>query len=1587
MNPTQVVNLGGVVPLSANEPTAVPMIALSGEYHGTTVVRLVPETLTQAETLTLEHLGMTVSEQHPKVGKSRPQAIGFPAWPIINDPANAQHALNLVADVEWARKMARSQTQKVWDRFDTLTVALNNSAPHFVPTLLEELARAFDDAGATKFATRAFSKAREVERSYNLTIDNDRHRQVFLEFARRGVISAKEITAEASSCIRRFDDPLAAYTYFLQLNIDRIRAGAAPYASLPRDLLKIGKLAGKTTTEVGEDLLEEIGQLPGMRHAPTTFLTALSKQLKSMFAQRPELLVNLFATPKVHNDYWWSEKSELEKWTAAFISAQGTQILKAHPEQFRRWVTSVLAELRGKNTYSRSFTDILYAHNDLIAGLQLDETFATLPLEILEALCAAGVHWDFSTAPTTTTRQLADYLDRAGHTTSASHRNLQHIAANDELLRRIMYGWTLDDLLKTDYKLLIVSKGGALFDALIRTEADNLENAALPAINRIIRALNIAAKAKLSPEVLEYVMSKADLKLENILAANLRYGLFTELTWPELERQVHSFEPTTNLARHLHPKIEFWDSYPQVVVSQHNQVRVVSGDKTVFSGELNAPSRLFDMIACTDHTTGKTRVLALHGGNVSKIAGMWEDGTAVVVTGPDPKTYWGSWESHIRSSSLEIPAGRLVGNGVISPGQKEVSVIEGEVLGDVKGNRWQVQEDLNSYYAQPTITQVDPEFGEGIAYVQPGTLFESATPAGVAVDVKSTIWLPLPEGMNEADCVVPVAKGEYRCITGVIDHHEHVHITADGTIHRSNTQIDGVINLPDSLLLMCGNQLCLPTVNPALSTLAITRDARGEAHWLYQLPQSAWVNLRVRDAQASNRLRSATPEQAKLLLAALKQEHQPAISEVRTKEQRRKLGSSRMRMYPAVFDNCRPDAPAMKAAAQFLGTDDSQLCASVVQLALSVLSLESKLRKIQLTINRELKREAEAATVREQQVVSVATTRLRQQEQPKPVVHKHTASGKIITASATQVDQLAKAISGGHSGKNKNWSWVYSTGMEKALVVWASAPLTSAAARVEAIAFLRALAQVGIDKQTWQQVWVDWSKAGKGVGKSRAGVRFKLSDQDDSALGVVLGTVRCEHTKGGRHRVLVQGASIPTEVRDSAIFGPAKLAHELGVELGLTAAEMLDWAQRLEAIDEVDPVAWKAEMQPLIDALTENTILTEAAAIMLLAGGMSLTTGNAPVLAAAPNMDHWQLQNEEDTRMMPIRRALKITNASFSVADELIKKIPRATQEFIMVAAFERNIDALKKATSGLPQLGYNLGNAQVEKYLREFTSGVWYMWENKTNLLIRTTKPLGHKPQLAGGQGYGRALGIVLDQATSMSLTDSRREFLAQQLEALKTAEHYILEENKTELPLTGDLSEIPGLKELPWGCQDADAIRALQEGYFDQVIEGLREPNADKPSGCVFDPRVVAQETVAAVQEELQLSEDAASYFLQLSALLQPTDANIKSWNGWKKKHLDAARTELIARNLVVEGKRARAGRSAFLPGIWWEASTPNIPIEAWKSDFYLIRHLHKATTVVPWCPPTMLYDRLFPQVWNRWLTGDRPSFDQLNTKKYRK
>ena len=106
---SQVVGLDGI----AIAPTE-GCVALQARHYshpalkGRTVVRLVRENPSSAEDISLGVLGFVPTSSQP-VGYVRNRAIGFPAWVIINDPANARHALNLVPDLRRAARMARSK--------------------------------------------------------------------------------------------------------------------------------------------------------------------------------------------------------------------------------------------------------------------------------------------------------------------------------------------------------------------------------------------------------------------------------------------------------------------------------------------------------------------------------------------------------------------------------------------------------------------------------------------------------------------------------------------------------------------------------------------------------------------------------------------------------------------------------------------------------------------------------------------------------------------------------------------------------------------------------------------------------------------------------------------------------------------------------------------------------------------------------------------------------------------------------------------------------------------------------------------------------------------------------------------------------------------------------------------------------------------------------------------------------------------------------------------------------------------------------------------------------------------------------------
>ncbi|MFK0013458.1 hypothetical protein [Streptomyces sp. NPDC091027] len=103
--------------------------------------------------------------------------------------------------------------------------------------------------------------------------------------------------------------------------------------------------------------------------------------------------------------------------------------------------------------------------------------------------------------------------------------------------------------------------------------------------------------------------------------------------------------------------------------------------------------------------------------------------------------------------------------------------------------------------------------------------------------------------------------------------------------------------------------------------------------------------------------------------------------------------------------------------------------------------------------------------------------------------------------------------------------------------------------------------------------------------------------------------------------------------------------------------------------------------------------------------------------------------------------------------------------------------------------------------------------------------------------------------------------------------------------------------------------------------------------PGGYEQNPALGVPELVTEVSAALGVGADAAALYLQLLALARPTDRNVRRWNGWTPARHKAAQAALEAAGAVETGRRARAGRTAFVPGPWTELKAPHLPLETAK------------------------------------------------------
>jgi hypothetical protein len=236
-----------------------------------------------------------------------------------------------------------------------------------------------------------------------------------------------------------------------------------------------------------------------------------------------------------------------------------------------------------------------------------------------------------------------------------------------------------------------------------------------------------------------------------------------------------------------------------------------------------------------------------------------------------------------------------------------------------------------------------------------------------------------------------------------------------------------------------------------------------------------------------------------------------------------------------------------------------------------------------------------------------------------------------------------------------------------------------------------------------------------------------------------------------------------------------------------------------------------------------------------------------------------------------------------------------------------------------------------------------------------------------------------------------------------LRFSTGYLFSEDKNQLAAWRKLAQQAGFEEDPvsWSLRlaycpavhhpEQDAFRALQPYListvwsawlvslteeFQQLVERLTAP---LPAGVYeTDPRVSAPSLLPQVEARLGVSQEAAVLYLQMLALARPTTKNLQLWNGWEARQIKAAAAELVSQGLLLEAKRARAGREHFLPGGWEALKAPELPLETWKLPLYQL----------PTSPPAFLLNRVlsvrplgltFERAWQRIVQGDTPGYDE--------
>jgi hypothetical protein len=1500
------------------------------------VVRLVPAALGEAEDLAMEFLGFTAAGAATPVGTGVRQALGFPAWALINDPANGRHALAMVKEMERLARVAKAKPGNAKEGYEELAARLGNAAPHFLPTYWEQAGRAFVGAENAKMAGICFTKARDAEQVHALAIDEGRLAEVHLEFALAGALPGKALQQYARGLAARLA-PDAAYRQLRAVAIQRVAGGLAPHAGMADDLSRLAKAAGLDPNAEAERVVGELLALPAVAKASLSFWKshrgALVRLAKREPAVRGRLLAIMPDPPGWHTDIGgaWIELLDATGASAGLVGdvepaaapeggATGWLerfVVKRNSIYGRKRCPQMIQFVERMAPALRAAVRPVRAHGDNIWRADLD---------VIDAVLAAGVE-----VPAVDSGD----LDVAGWLADPSpgHRDLVALAAHPGLARPWRQGirHALRHHRFTERGAAIHPEHLARFCAVpgvrsalvarLDEAADAGDDQTLAGLGDLIdelAPLHSPDGAAIAPGAVRRI---AAADVAQALARTLRTGLPGELGWPAYDDA---------LSRLSTDDLQFSDAWPHLIVCDAVRAVVIGPEGVVHDHVAQVPTATTSWHRRPQYSYVDGQLLVTWHDNGQRWA-YWSARPSEVF---EP----GEGEAHIWLGHSGVMGLPLAGGGVTTGarpwhvGDRDIPARYRLASDGVDFWRLQMQDRDYSSWAWH---EFDPATGTGGRRSRPRFLEE----AGDGLVEHTSMLLPVP-GLTAS----PLG-----CADGLVGWRARQE--PDGV--TAGEGIDGrTVRLPLAHLAILLGAVTVPGASqprPLTSGHAYHGRPRLSIHepgsgrvalrWLpgrTAPPHEWWHWLRARDEAGSQALRAVSAEVAAALLKAFDAgtgapadaaravaEVLPDITDATLRESVAEalVEAARQARWLAAFGDHLDTAPATLAQSM---VDDALLETGTAGLA------------------------------------------------AMPFYSGHVNSASTLPA-ILEVGRLLTGAQPDGRGELNAIDWPHLLGAEGAIALRATSPAFPAPEREALLALLDTISAAGLltDRATLRVLTLEAPR------EPRPRTPDVLRDGDQ--VTVTTGTLMLRWDTNiaqiravGRAPSGTFGPVAGFDLTDDRRPGGWATPDRVAALIGLATAR--------------GPWPWRPE---LVAGFVERTGSSPAEAALLLAGLPGSLSRSANFLPTETR----QLLGLSVAEARTARDALHRLTADQRTA-LLDAAVPADPAEL-----WERGPDLDRLAAAWIGFFGAR--RAVPEEVLIAANKAIpgRDALDIVSGLVNPETCPWLAPGQLRADLLPGLAVAVpwlAYRLPAGDPVTAGLVEGYGRLREALRspelTIEVYYVEQAALDLPAVsarpvhGGYFQHTVHADRVDGPDDPALLRfttdpkvlAMRLLLSEQTAALVAALAAERPGQRSHDPRDSVPDLVAEVVAAHGLGTDAAAHYLQLLALPDPTDRNVMAWTGWTAGTIKQLRAELVAAGLVIEAKRDRAGRSAFLPGGWLALRAPDLPVEQWKSSLYGPR-LDSApppSTVMVLTP----VPELFRVAWQRVLDGDAPTFQSL-------